>query len=170
MGNITCNYTGVIPDYLLDLKASDLLNIMGFSCYPPRPSDITDASSQLESFSQLSNTLSMMNQVALRYGTFSSGPYASQYVKQGFCVEYASQYHYPDETVYQQQHTELFFNITQAFPWWLGANWWEPTYVYNDWYGGEGSLYYGWSANGSTNEAPTPTLATWGSFARSSST
>ena len=169
-GGITCNLPGVIPDYILNLKASDLLDIMGFSCYPPRPSDISDASAQLASFDQLSNTLGLMNQVAQRYGTFSSGPYAGQYVKQGLVVEYGTQFHYPDEVAYQQQHTELFFKTTQAFPWWMGAIWYEPTYTYAIWNGGEMSLYYKFSTNGTnTSEAPTATLSTWGSFARSPS-
>ena len=111
-----------------------------------------------------------MNQVAMRYGTFSSGPFSGQYVKQGLIVEYASAFRYPDEIVYQQQHTKLFFQITQAFPWWLGALWLEPTYAYSHFEGGAGSLYHAWSVNGSdTSAGPTATLATWGSFARSPS-
>ena len=71
-GGIKCPLSGVIPDRILNLKASDLLDIMGFDCYPARPSDISNAAAQQASLAPLVNILGFKNQVAMRYGTFSS--------------------------------------------------------------------------------------------------
>ena len=168
-GSFICDFTDVIPDYILQQKAADLLDIMGFSCYPDRPSDMSSATARQASFDKLRNTLKLMDQVTTRYGKHNSGPYMGQYIKQGLAVEYASEFICPEEIPSQQQHTELFFQITKGYPWWLGALWFEPTYCYARWFGGHGSLYHKWSGNGKTCQAPTGNLATWGSFAHSSS-
>ena len=120
--NVACDFTGIIPANILNLKASDLLDIMGFSSYPlpQTPVDPSSTASQMATFGRLQTTLGLMDQVAQRYGKFTTGPYTGQYVKQGLAVEYASTFHYPDQTGYQQQHTTLFFQILQAYPWFLG--------------------------------------------------
>lgn len=172
-GNVTCNLTGIIPDDILSLKASDLLDIMGFSSYPEpmAPSDVSSPAAWNATFDELQTTLELMDQVAMRFGKYTSGPYAGQYVKQGLAVEYASTFIVPEEAQYQQQHTELYFSILQEYPWFLGALWYEPTYVYTDWQGGNASLYHKWynSDLTQTSEAPDATFFTWGSFARSPS-
>lgn len=168
---VNCSFQGVIPDYLLQQRASDMLTIMGFSSYPIpiRPVDVTSTSSLDATFTKLRGSLSLMNDIALRYGKYTSGPFAGQYMKQGLAVEYASQFSYPSEMQAQQQHTAMYFQTLQAYPWLLGAMWWAPTWVFNNWMAGKASLYHRWySADGvGTNAAPTPTLAYWGSFARS---
>ena len=141
--NIICNFTGVIPDDILNLRASDMLDVMAFSSYPNpvTPTNPSSYSSMQATFSRLRTTLGLMNEVALRYGKFSSGPYAGQYIKQGLAIEYASVFSYPSQVAYQQQHTQIFFHTIQAYPWFLGALWFEPTYVYNNWESGDASLY-----------------------------
>ena len=169
--NITCDFTGVIPSDILTLRASEMLDIMAFSSYPNpiTPAFPFTTSSMQATFAQLRTTLGLMNQVALRYGKFTSGPYTDQYIKQGLAIEYASAFSYPDEVEYQQQHTQLYFDTLKAYPWFLGALWFEPTYTYNNWEGGMGSLYHKWNSSNTeqTPEAPYAMLTTWASFAQS---
>ena len=169
--NITCNFTGVIPSEILTVHASEMLDIMAFSSYPNpvTPALPFTTSSMQATFAQLRTTLGLMNQVALRYGKFNSGPYADQYIKQGLAIEYASAFSYPSEVEYQQQHTQLYFDTLKAYPWFLGALWFEPTYTYNNWEGGKGSLYHRWNSSKpeQTPEAPYAMLTSWASFAQS---
>ena len=148
-----------------------MLDIMAFSSYPNpvTPAVPFTTSSMQATFSQLRTTLGLMNQVASRYGRFNSGPYTDQYIKQGLAIEYASAFSYPSEVEYQQQHTQLYFDTLQAYPWFLGALWFEPTYTYNNWEGGKGSLYHKWNSSNAeqTPEAPYAMLTTWASFAQS---
>ena len=164
---IRYNFSGIIPDGILNLRASDVLDIMGFSSYPlpGTPTEPSSPSSQEATFDRLHKTLSLMDQVAQRYGKFGSGPYAGQFVKQGLAVEYASKFAFPDQIPYQQQHTALYFKSLQAYPWVLGALWWEPTYCVSNFEGGRASLYHVLYVGNQSNAAPTATMVTWGSFA-----
>lgn len=168
----SCTFDGVIPDNILNLRAADMLDIMGFSSYPTptRPEDVSSTASLNSTFDAVRHTLSPMDTVVSRYGKHTSGPFAGQYRKQGLAVEYASDFLYPQELQAQQQHTRIYFQLLQTRPWFLGALWWEPTWTYTNFQGGSASLYHKWSsgANGTnTNQAPTSTLAYWGSFAES---
>ena len=123
-------FTDVIPEYLLKLRASDLLDIMGFSSYPEpvRPDDMSDGSIQA-TFGRLNTTLGLMDKVAQKYGKFDRGRFAGQYVKQCLAVEYATAFQYPDQISFQQLSTQLYFGILKAYPWVLGSLWYEPTYA-----------------------------------------
>ena len=165
-----CSFEGVILQNILNLRAADLLDIMGFSSYPSptRPTNVSSTALLNATFSAVRQTLSLTDSVVSRYGLYTSGPFAGQYQKQALAVEYASEFSYPDELEYQQQHTQLYFQTLQTRPYFLGALWWEPTWAYNNFDGGNASLYHKWSSGAyGTNEAPTSTLAYWGSFARS---
>lgn len=167
-----CSFEGVIPQNILTVRAADRLDIMGFSSYPSptRPNNVSSTRALNETFHAVRQTLSLMDEVVSRYGRYTEGPFLGQYRKQGLAVEYASEFSYPDELQYQQQHTKMYFDVLQSRPYFLGALWWEPTYAFNNWNGGSASLYHKWTSgafNNDTNEAPTSTLAYWGSFARS---
>lgn len=168
-GHVNCSFEGVIPDHLLQQRAADMLDIMGFSSYPTPigPVDIASNSSLNATFNQLRQVLSVMDGIAERYGKYTSGPFVGQYKKQGLAVEYASKFFYPDQMLAQQQHTQMYFQVLQSYPWVLGALWFEPTRAFSDWSQGAASLYHKWTSGTSTNAAPTPTLAYWGSFSRS---
>lgn len=165
-----CSFEGVIPQNLLDLRAADMLDIMGWSSYPKplQPEIVTSNSSLNATLDDLRETLSLMDGVVSRYGRYRFGPFVGQYRKQGLAVEFASQFSFPDEMEAQQYHTDMYFETLQTRPWVLGALWWEPTKAYNNWAEDSASLYHTWSSGTyGTNEAPTPTLSYWGSFARS---
>ena len=165
-----CSFDGVIPQNLLDLRAADMLDIMGWSSYPEplQPEIVTSNSSLNATLDDLREILSLMNSVVSRYGRYSSGPFVGQYRKQALAVEFASQFSFPNEMEAQQYHTDMYFETLQTRPWVLGALWWEPTKAYNNWAEDSASLYHTWSSGAyGTNEAPTPTLSYWGSFARS---
>lgn len=76
-----------------------------------------------------------MDKVAQSYGKFDSGMYAGQNVKQGLAVEFATTFHYPDQTADQLLDTQLYFGILKSYSWFLGALWWEPTYGFNNYEG-----------------------------------
>lgn len=164
----TYNYAGVIPTYILDLRAADMLDIMGFSSYPEpmAPADFSSDALQA-TFDRLRKTLNLMNEVAERHGKHTSGPWAGQYKKQALVVEYASKFAYPEQSTAQQQHTHMFLQILRSYPWMLGALWYEPTYCCSNWAGGKGSLYHKWFSAGLTHQAPTCTMTTSGSYAHS---
>lgn len=165
-----CSFEGIIPQNLLDLRAADMLDIMGWSAYanPLHPESVASNTSLNATLDDLRQTLSLMDSVVSRYGRYSSGPFVGQYRKQGLAVEFGSQFHFPDKMEAQQHHTDMFFGTLQTRPWMLGALWWEPTKAYNNWGRDSASLYHMWSSDRyGTNEAPTPTLAYWGSFSRS---
>ena len=165
-----CSFEGIIPQSLLDLRAADMLDIMGWSAYPNplHPESVTSNSSLNATLDDLRQTLSLMDSVVSRYGRYSLGPFFGQYRKQGLAVEFASQFGFPEEMEAQKYHTDMFFETLQSRPWMLGALWWEPTKAYNNWGQDSASLYHTWSSDSyGTNEAPTPSLAYWGSFARS---
>ena len=164
----TYSYAGVIPTYILDLRAADMLEIMGFSSYPEPMAPAGSSRASLQAtFQRLRKTLNLMDEVAKRHGKHTSGPWAGQYKKQALVVEYASEFAHPEQLAAQQQHTHMFFDILRSYPWMLGALWYEPTYCYSNWAGGKGSLYHKWSDAGMTHQAPTPTMITWGSYAHS---
>ena len=165
----TCNFNQVIPANILNRRAADMLDIMGFSSYadPMAPVDPNSLASLQATFDRLNVTLNLMNQVAQRYGAYHAGPFAGQSVKQGLGVEYASTFVYPAQTAAQQTHTQIYLQTLRTYPWFLGALWWEPTYTYNNWEGGNATLFHRWTAGSQTNLAPTATLQTWGSFAHS---
>lgn len=166
---VTHTFEHVIPSHLLQLKASDMLDIMGFSSYPDpmRPADPSSISSMQDTLGRLRKTLGLMDHIAQRYGKHTSGPFTGQYKKQALAVEYATHFKHPEETAHQQQHTQMYFEVMKSYPWVLGALWYEPTYCFCNWEGGQGSLYHGWANGAERHEAPTAALATWGSFAHS---
>lgn len=106
-----CSFEGIIPQNLLDLRAADMLDIMGWSAYPHplHPETVTSNSSLNATLDDLRQTLSLMNSVVSRYGRYSSGPFVGQYRKQGLAVEFASQFAYPDGMEAQKKHTDMFF-------------------------------------------------------------
>ena len=92
-------FLGISSDQILDLCASDLLDIMGCSSYPAPPGLLKPhrhPNFQQATLPWLRMTLdepvckTQMNQVAQRYGRFGGGPYAGQFMKQGLAVEYDS--------------------------------------------------------------------------------
>ena len=164
----TYNYAGVIPSYILDLRAADMLDIMGFSSYPEPMAPASFSFDSLQAtFGRLRKTLDLMDEVAKLYGKHTSGPWAGQYKKQALAVEYASEFAHPEQAAAQQQHTHMCLQILKSYPWMLGALWYEPTYCCSNWAGGKGSLYHKWSSADLTHQAPTPTMTTWGSYAHS---
>ena len=167
----TYHFKDVIPDYILSKRASDMLEIMGFSSYPEpmTPKEPSSVASMQESLSRNCKTLELMDKVVQRYGKHTSGPFRGQYKKQALAVEYGSAFDYPEHIQHQQQHTHMYLDLLKAYPWMLGALWYEPTYCYSNWAGGKASLYYRWTADGKSHEAPTATMTTWGSYAHSPS-
>lgn len=153
----TCSFAGVIPQNILNVRAADLLDIMGFSSYPDpaTPADPSSTSSMNATFSALRKTLSLMDSVVARYGVYTSGPFAGQYRKQGLAVEYASEFSYPDQINDQLVHTKMYFDTLQTRPWFLGALWWEPTWTYNNFLSGSASLYWKWKTGMPTHSACT---------------
>ena len=165
----TYSFESVIPDYILSRRASDMLEIMGFSSYPDPmiPKDPTSPASMQDSLARNRKTLALMDEVAQRYGRHSSGPCKGQYRKQALAVEYASRFEHPQHAQHQQEHTCMYFQLLKSYPWMLGALWYEPTYCYSNWAGGKGSLYYKWRSDEKTHQAPTANMQTWGSFSYS---
>ena len=163
----SCSLSGVIPSTILGLHVADMLDIMGFSLYPDT-SAITVSNSMTASNASLSNLrriLSVTGSIVGQYGRYNSGPFLGQHQEQILVVEYASKFAYPDSMHMQQEHTRMLFKLLQSRPWVLGALWWEPTWTFNDFEGGFGSLYHKWKNGSHTNEAPTSTLAYWGKYA-----
>lgn len=163
------SFENVIPDYILTKRASDMLEIMGFSSYPApmTPKDPSSNSSMQDSLARNRTTLELMDKVAQRYGKHTNGHFKGQYKKQALAVEYTSAFNYPEQIQYQQEHTHIYLTMLKSYPWMLGTLWYEPTYCYSNWAGGKASLYYRWTSDDKTHEAPTANMITWGSYAHS---
>ncbi|MCJ1430935.1 hypothetical protein MMC27_000285 [Xylographa pallens] len=161
-----CNFSAVIPAAILAQNASELLTIMGFSAYldPMTPSDINNASSIAATLTRLNSTLAQLHGYAQAYGTNDAGPFAGQYKLRSFGVEYASVYT-AAQIPQQQVHTQAMWALVKRYASFLGMMWYEPWYCYSDWEGGNGSLCRRVAGNGTTGEAPTDTLLTWGKAA-----
>jgi len=143
-----------------------MLDIMGFSGYPD-PMDPGDNSltSFQKTFNRLNTTISKMQPIVNRYGKYANGPFAGQWKKQAFVVEYATTFVSPRNDTDAANHARMFFNIIKPIDWFVGALWWEPTYCFNNWEHDSASLYHGTYSTGKSTALPVPELKVWGSFA-----
>lgn len=119
------SFENVIPDYILTKRASDMLEIMGFSSYPApmTPKDPSSNSSMQDSLARNRTTLELMDKVAQRYGKHTNGHFKGQYKKQALAVEYTSAFNYPEQIQYQQEHTHIYLTMLKSYPWMLGTLW-----------------------------------------------
>ena len=112
-----------------------------------------------------------MNPIIVSYGLYTNGPFIGQYKKQALALEYGTPGGIDTNFTIQvqDQFTVFVMNALAAYPWTMGALWWEPTYANNNWYGSCGSLYRvgSWSSSLSvwTNFVPIDTIPLWGSYA-----
>jgi hypothetical protein len=164
VGNgISTDFAGIIPDKLLQVKASDLIDIMGFSLYPAPPQELQPAGLD-GALPQLASILPPLEAIVKRYGRHTTGPYAGQWRKQALVVEFASQFAAPAQTDAQQAQVTLLMKTLRSTGFFLGALWWEPWYGYNNWFQGQGSLSRGGPFTGLTHPtilSPIATLKTW---------
>ncbi|MCJ1419729.1 hypothetical protein MMC32_006085 [Xylographa parallela] len=158
-----CDFSAVIPAALLAQNASELLTIMGFSAYidPMTPVDINSAASIAATLGRLNSTLTQLHGYAQAYGPNDAGPFAGQSKLRSFGVEYASAYT-AAQIPQQQAHTQAMWALVKGYASFLGMMWYEPWYCYADFAGGNGALCRRVVGNGTTGEAPTDTLLTWG--------
>lgn len=132
-----CAFSPYWQQHCLAAQPTSHCDASGFSSYPDpeAPTDPSSVASLEATFGRLNTTLGFMDKVAQSYGKFDTGMYAGQYIKQGLAVEYATTFHYPDQTADQQLDTQLYFGILKSYSWFLGALWWEPTYGFNNYEG-----------------------------------
>lgn len=159
-----------VPASLRKLRLADLVDIIGFSCYPGLPKDGTQAGftaalSGKNGSMDLIDDLAYFNAIIPQYGRYSKEPFQGQYRKQALVVEYGTGAGSAPgfDMARQDKFTVAFFNELAKYEWTLGALWWEPTYGHNNWYGHDGSLY-----RDLQNPILTPisTIKVWGSFAQ----
>lgn len=166
-GNIHYNYTNIIPKHLLNRRASKELDIIGYSGYPDPMAPNGTSNEALEAtFDRLQSILAYSKPLVELYGRRTCGPFAGQYKKQLLSVEYASRFSLGQEDI-QINHINMLFNIVKQYEWYLGVLWWEPTYVFNNWEGGEATQYRAWFKGSGTMAAPKNTVVTWGNNAQS---
>ncbi|MCJ1282480.1 hypothetical protein MMC26_001803 [Xylographa opegraphella] len=153
-----CNFTGVIPAAILAQNASELLTVMGFSAYPDpmTPTDPTSPASIAATLTRLNTTLAQLQGYARAYAADGA-----QHVLRSLGVEYATTYT-AAQTALQQVHTEAMWALVKGYESCLGMLWYEPWYCYGDWEGGNAALCQRVGGDGTTGEAPTDTLRTWG--------
>jgi hypothetical protein len=164
-----CDFDGVIPDDLLNVKASDELDIIGFSSYPDpiAPTNPNDPASLSATLDRLTTTIGVLDPIIQRYGRATDGPFQGQWTKQAIGVEYATHFT-PDQFAAQEQQTNMMFKLIKAKDWFLGMMWYEPWYCYSDWEGGYGALCTKWTVGSQTNVALDPVAKIWGQAAQSS--
>jgi hypothetical protein len=159
-----------VPAALRKIHLRDLVDIMGFSCYPDPPYNGTKRAFDA-SLEQLTDDLAYYNSILPAYGKYNTGPYYGQPRKQSLVVEFGvpTNQHYGFDVPRQQRFVTAFFNDISVYPWMLGAEWWEPGYGRNNWCNNQGSLYRTTKWNSKLNDyavlAPITTIKTWGSFA-----
>lgn len=149
-----------VPAAIRDVKLSDLIDIIGFSVYPPELKDDSPASID-DSLKQFREDLAYFNERIPKYGRYENGPFQGQFKKQALVVEFG----HKDGAI-----VPPFFATMAPYDWMMGALWWEPTYGSNNWFGSQGSLYRRtvWDEKLKIWAAlkPVPWLQTWGSYAR----
>jgi len=165
----TCNFTNVIPQYLLDLKANEMIDILGLSAYPDpmTPDNYTDAGLAAIN-KRMINILNHVDHYQPQYGRYTSGHFAGQWRKQVLAVEYATAFEYPAQKEALIKATQASFDLFKSRDYFLGALWWEPTYGFNNWNGDKAGLYFGNYSGPYHNITPmTPktALATFGANA-----
>ncbi len=159
-----------VPEGLRRIHLRDLVDIMGFSCYPIMPDDGSPAAIA-DSLQQVTGDLAYFNTVIPSFGRYTRGPFRGQSKKQVLVVEFsvATDEHTGFDVAAQQRFVTEFFHRLSAYPWTLGALWWEPTYANNNWNHHEGALYRNgaWDAKRQDTPDMTPvaTIKTWGTFA-----
>lgn len=149
-----------VPAALRNIKLSSLVDIMGFSVYPPEVTDSSEASLN-QSMSQLKGDLEYFDPFIKAFGRYTGGPFKGQWKKQALAVEFG---HNNGAIV------PKFFDTMAPYEWMMGGLWWEPAYGNNNWSGSQGSLYRRGTWNTQTNIwqrlTPVPWLKTWGSYAQ----
>ncbi len=149
-----------VPAAVRDVKLSDLVDIIGFSVYPPELKDDSPASIDA-SLQQFREDLAYFNERLPKYGTYQSGPFQGQPKKQALVIEFGAK---------NGAIVPPFFAAMAPYSWMMGALWWEPTYGSNNWFGSQGSLYRRtvWDEKLEiwATFKPVPWLKTWGSYAK----
>jgi len=159
-----------VPESLRRIRLADLVDVMGFSCYPQLPKDGSRKAFD-QSLLQLAGDLKYLQPGIERYGRYDSGPFSGEFRKQVLVVEFAAgtQADIGVDVPRQQKFISQFFRRLAAYPWTLGAIWWEPGYANNNWYHDEGSLFRrsAWDQSRQiwTTFMPIQTVHTWASFA-----
>lgn len=147
-----------VPAAVRDVKLSDLVDIMGFSYYPPELKDDSPAAID-NALKQFKSDLAYFDERIAKYGRYQSGPFKNQFKKQALVVEFG----HNDGAI-----VPPFFAAMAPYPWMMGALWWEPTYGNNNWYGSQGSLYRRTVWDDKTKSwatlKPVPWLQTWGQW------
>ncbi|KAL6718639.1 hypothetical protein ACLMJK_002873 [Lecanora helva] len=165
-----CTGTSPIPESLLSLNISTMLNIAGFSAYPDpmTPTDINSTDSQMAILSRPLTSMQKLQSYAERYGRYTSGPFIGQYKLHALGVEWATSYT-SDQIPQEQQLTGLMWQQMGKFESLLGILWYEPWYCRSDWEGGHGTLcrVVDPIQGGAIGEVPTENLKTWGAAAKS---
>lgn len=149
-----------VPAAIRDVKLSDLIDIIGFSFYPPQLKDDSPAAIDA-SLKQFREDLAYFDARLPQYGRYTDGPLRGQWKKQALVVEFG----HDDGAI-----VPPFFAAMAPYEWMMGALWWEPTYGSNNWYGSQGSLFRRtqWDAENKiwATLKPVPWLQTWGSYAK----
>jgi len=155
----------IIPADIRNTKLKDLVDIMGSSEYPAVPAS-TSAADIATSLAQFNSDWGYVGSKITSFGKWTSGPFTGQYKKQGLVVEYALGN--LTETVRIAAVKEFLNEISNNYPWVIGALWWEPEYANNNWYGSTAELYNKVEWNTTTQTWPvfkeTSTLVVWGSY------
>ncbi|MBA3706503.1 MAG: glycosyl hydrolase 53 family protein, partial [Bacteroidetes bacterium] len=155
-----------VPANIRNLNLRDMVDIMGFSYYPPLPTTSTQADFDKSNL-QLTDDMNYMDPLIKNYGIYTSGPFIGQYKKQALVVEYAAG---TDASIgcdeaRQKLFVADFFKKLSSYGSTMGALWWEPTYGNNNWYHDEGSLYRHTVWNSTTNTwaklRPLDLIKTW---------
>ncbi|MGI4789769.1 MAG: glycosyl hydrolase 53 family protein [Janthinobacterium lividum] len=159
-----------VPASLRKLRLADMVDVMGFSFYPDPPHGGTKAAFDA-SLRQMNDDLAYYNTVLPGYGRYAAGPFRGQAKKQSLVIEFGV----PTDAAAgftgprQGQFVTAFFDSLAAYPWTLGALWWEPGYARNNWAHGEGSLYRTTKLDPKHGDyavlKPVATIKTWGAFA-----
>ncbi len=156
----TLGLNTAVPVAVRDVKLSDLVDILGFSYYPPEFKDDSPASIDA-SLKQFTDDLTYFNERIPRFGRYESGPFKGQPKKQALVVESAAK---------NGAIVPPFFAAMSPYDWMMGTLWWEPTYGSNNWYGSQGSLFRRTVFEEKTHTwaqlKPVPWLQTWGSYAK----
>jgi len=165
----TCNFTNVIPANILNLKAREMMDIMGLSAYPDPMTPVNYTASGLAAMNnRMTGILKHLDQYQSNYGRYTSGPFAGQWKKQLLGVEYATAFDYPTQKQALVNATQSSFNLLKSRDYVLGVLWWEPTYGLNNWNADTAGLYHGNYTGPYHNITPMTAktaLATWGANA-----
>lgn len=165
-----CTGTNSIPTEILAQNVTTMMTIMGFSAYPtPMESDAINAlPNTTAAFQNIIDTLTQMQGYTETWGRHEDGPFIGQYKLQALGVEYATRYKADDNNA-EVAFTESMFAAVKNFEVFLGLLWWEATYCYNDWMGGDATMYTRVTDDPKImGQAPMEVVKTWGKQAVSS--